>query len=347
MTPPSVRPIRYRIKLTPDEKLTALKNAAGQFRLGFVMVVINLIFPSGGEAFGFYFLPIIAMFVLACIISLTRRLLWPRDATQDGGLATVLACAGIFLCIYRHDLIFSHRLLGDWHIVNVFAKFTIFHLAALIVAAFLIPRDDCWSPLRTAALLAGACIIGAGMPVSESDRARCAAYLSIVSTTAIVLVNFDIARCFRAWAASSPQINLTRSGQILSLHSFTYCFVSPILFASRTFRFYSVVWRSQVLWFSGWPAPPESLTPGLLHSAHLLPLHQAGVRRFIAALSQGSIFALLLVIYPPASFSNPYLVFAVEMLAPPFLQFFALAYMHGWILITSDDLSRPPRKGNP
>ena len=285
MTPPSVRPIRYRVKLTPDEKLVALKNAASQYRLGFVMVLINLIFPPSSEAFGFYFLPIIVMFVLAWVISFTRRLLWPRDATQDGGLATVLACAGIFLCLYRHDLIFSHRLLGDWHVVNVFAKsFTIFHLAALIVAAFLIPRNDCWSPLRIAAMLTGTCIIGEGMPDGKAVvPLREVWYLGLVSSACFLLVNLDVAICIRAWYASSPTVSLKHSDEILSRHPFANWFLWPFYFLFNISAFSSAVWRSQVLWLTDWPAPPESLTPGLLELSHLAPLRRPGVRHLMGS----------------------------------------------------------------
>ena len=300
------------------------------------MVVLNLVFPFSGEAFGYYFLPTIAMFALACVISLTRRLLWPRNAGQDEMFATGLVAACVVFWISRGEFAFGQRLLGNWNVPNVFAHFTLFHLVGLAVAAFLIPRDDCWSPLRIAALLAGTCVIGAGIPgVEIADHVHYVRYLGIVSTVCLVLVNLDVARCFRAWCASSPLTNLQGSDRILSQPSFASWFMSPLYLLFDIPKFSAAVWRAQVLWLSGWPVPPESLDPKLLELSHFAPLRQAGVRRLAAALSQASIFAYALVVFPPAAFANPYLVFAEEVLAPPLIQFFTL-----YAIVTMDAFLR-------
>ena len=342
------RPIRNRIKLTPDENLTAFKNAVGQYRLGCVMVVLNLVFPFSGEAFGYYLLPTIVMFALACVISLTRRMLWPRNAGQDEMFAAGLVAACVVLWVSRGEFVFTQRLLGSWEVPNVFAKFTLFHVAGLAVAASLIPRDDCWSPLRVAALLAGTCIVGAGMPGKEIVRhEHYVLYLGLVSIAFLILVNGDVAQCFRAWCASSPLTNLEGSNRILVLSSTEYCVLSPLAFLLDIPGFAAAVWRAQVLWLSAWPVPPESLDPKLLELSHFPPLRQAGVRRLAAAVSQASIFAFALVAYPPASFANPYLAFAAELLAPPLVQLVALSLIHGPFLLEAEELSLQFQKGNP
>lgn len=337
------RPIRNRTELTPDEKLDALKNAANQYRLGAVMVVVNLVFPFSGETFGYYFVPTIAMFALACGISVFRRLLWPRNKAQDEMVAAGLVLFCFLLSTYRSEFVFNQRLLGAWAIPNVFTKLTFFHLAGLACAAFLIPHDDCWSPLRVAGLLVGTCIVGAGMPGTEGAEHK--HYVFYLGAAALTLVNFvssDVAQCFRAWCATSPLTNLQGSKRIFDLSATADCFLSPLVFLFDIPRFCGAVWRAYVLWLSGWPVPPESLDPKFVELGHLPGLTQVGLRRLVAATAQASIFAFLLVAYPPAASTQPYLTFAAELVAPPLVQFVALALTNGPFLMESERLSEKP-----
>jgi hypothetical protein len=335
-----VRPIRSRIELTPEEKLDAFKNAAAQYRLGCVMVVLNLVFPFSGETFGYYVLPTIVMFALACAISLTRRLLWPRNAAEDELFAAGLVIFCFLAFTRRSDFVFSQRLLGDLEVPNVFAHLTLFHVAGLAVAAYLIPKEDCWSPLRVAGLLVGTCIVGAGMPGTEiAEHKHYVFYLGGAALILVNLANSDVAQCFRAWCASSPLTNTTGSRRILELSATTDCFVSPLFLLFGGSKFFAAVWRAQVLWLSGWPVPPESLDPTFVEFGHLPMLRQAGVRRLLAAVAQASVFAFLLVAYPPAVSPRPYLTFAAELLAPLLVQFVALALINGPFLLEAQDVS--------
>lgn len=342
------RPVRNRVELTPDEHRAAAGCLLAQFRLACAMVVLNLMVPFSRETFRGHFLPAIMVFALACLVSLTRRLLGPRSVKRDEVFSALTIVACLALWAYGRDVFFSQRLLGAWQVPNVLAGFTPLNMIGLVIAALLIPHDDCWKPLHVAAFLAGACLIGVGMPGEElGPHEFYAMYLGWIAILCLTFVALDIARCFRAFCSCSPLTDAEGARRILGMSPADRWFLSPFLFFADGDRLVASTWKAQVLWFSMWPTPPESLDPRNLSLAHSWLFRLPGVRRFFAAMSYASIFAFALVNYPPGAFPRPYLVFAVELLSPPLVLFAFLMIFNGPFLLRADSLSRQFQKGNP
>ena len=93
---------------------------------------------------------------------------------------------------------------------------------------------------------------------------------------------------------------------------------------------------------SGWPGATELARSEFASLGISLDLPEVGVRRLVAAIAQASIFAFLLVAYPPAASTQPYLTFAAELLAPPLVQLVALALTNGPFLMEAERLSEKP-----
>ena len=348
MSTPFSRPVRNRINIMPDEYRAAASNLFALFKLASAMVVLNLVLPFSRETFHGHFLPAIVVFSLAGALSLARRLFGPRNVKGDEifSLVTIGVCVGLWL--YGKDLIVSQRLLGQWLVPNVLAGFSAIDMLGLVIAALLIPRDDCWSPLRVAAFLAGACLIGAGMPdgVQGSPNSY-VGYLAGIGLSCLCLIELDMLRCFVAFCATSPLTNTEGAKKILNVHATDNPLLFPFVLLFDGDRMIAAAWRAYVLWFSMWPNPPESLDPHIPLLAHSRLMRSTGIRRFLVALSYAALFAMCLVKWPPASYQRPYLIFAAELLAPPIFHFALLVVCSGQLLLKADLLSREFQKGNP
>lgn len=342
------RPIRNRLKLVAAEKLAAGGNALSQFRLGAAMVIFNLIVPFNYTTFGVYLLPAILMFAVACLISHAYRTLSPNDPERAQLFAFLLIVIPVFLGLWGHDVRFEQRLLGNWHITNIFARFTFPHFVCLIAAAALIPKDNSWRPLYISEFLIGVCLIGFGVPERELyAHAFYSRYLGLVAVIMTALVTTDIARCSKAWCASSPLTNLEGSNKILGMSIIGSVFeplFDPLGFAPRCL---AATARAELLWFAMWPTPPESLDPRCVELAHSGLLQGQGARRCAASLMYASLFAFALCAFPPAQHAEPYALFAIELVAPIAIQFLVLAVFFGPLLVRAERLSQSFYRSHP